>query len=123
MSPQKLREMLQNSGFRKRNPHLVNPSHGSSVCVPKPQCDSEHESLGKAQGAKTGAGRFRIRIAVHRNRLIDPDNSQFPKYWIDCLRYAGAIPQDTAAVVEEVLTKQVLDPGPEMTLLEVETLP
>lgn len=89
----------------------------------QPQRDSGHESLGKAQGAKASAGRFRIRITVYRNRLIDTDNNQFPKYWIDCLRYAGAIPQDTASIIEEVTCKQALTSEQEMTVIELETIP
>ena len=123
MSPQKLRDMLRNPGFRKRNPHLVNPPPGSPVRVPQHERHPGHEPLGQAQGTPESAGRFRIRITVHRNRLIDPDNAQFPKYWVDCLRYAGAIPQDTAAVVEEVVCKQALTHGQERTVIELEKLP
>jgi len=40
-------------------------------------------------------GRIRVRITSLRRRLIDPDNL-CPKYFIDCLRYAGLIPNDRA---------------------------
>lgn len=52
-----------------------------------------NESLAKDEGKEKNAGRIHIRFTVKRKRLIDPDNI-IAKYLIDCLRYAGAIPDD-----------------------------
>ena len=109
----------------RRNPSLakVNPAFGDPVRVSQPERNSGHGIHGAVPGAEKNPRRFRIRIIVFRNRLIDPDNSQFSKYWIDCLRYAGAIPDDTAAFVEEVTNRQIFTAGPEKTMIEIESLP
>jgi hypothetical protein len=120
MSPQKLREMLQNPTFRKRNSHLVNPSPGNPTPNPVPERPVQHGAIPEAQGKAENPGRLRVRVVCHRKRLIDPDNL-CPKYFIDCLRYAGAIPDDTAQAIELTITQQ--KSGKDMTLLEVETIP
>ena len=40
------------------------------------------------------ASRVRVCVVSFRSRLCDPDNL-CPKYFIDCLRYAGLIADDT----------------------------
>jgi hypothetical protein len=50
--------------------------------------------LAAAEGKANDAGRIRVVITSSRRRLIDPDNL-CPKYFIDCLRYSGLIPDDS----------------------------
>lgn len=59
----------------------------------KPKRPVRNESLAKDEGKEKNTGRIHIRFTVKRKRLIDPDNI-IAKYLIDCLRYAGAIPDD-----------------------------
>lgn len=58
----------------------------------RPVCD---EPLAPQPGEKGHSTRLHVRITSFRSRLIDPDNL-CPKYFIDCLRYAGLIQNDTA---------------------------
>lgn len=62
---------------------------------PKPKRPVRNEPLAKGSSKKENTGRIHIRLTARRKRLIDPDNLVF-KYFIDCLRYAGAIPDDRA---------------------------
>ena len=55
--------------------------------------------LATQQGAKTNGTRFSISITSFRTRLCDPDNL-CGKHFVDCLRYSGLIPDDTAAFVD-----------------------
>lgn len=59
----------------------------------KPKRAVRNEPLAKDEGKEKNTGRIHIRFTVKRKRLIDPDNI-IAKYLIDCLRYAGAIPDD-----------------------------
>ena len=70
---------------------------GTSGAKPKPAvCD---ERVGEAAGKEEHAGRFHVGVISFRCRLCDPDNL-CPKYFIDCLRYAGVIPDDTSAHID-----------------------
>jgi hypothetical protein len=66
----------------------------SANSSPKPQRPVQCQPMGEAKSKKDGAGRIHIRFTTRRKRLIDPDNI-VAKYFIDCLRYAGAISDDT----------------------------
>ena len=52
-----------------------------------------HESVAKEEGKAGNSIRYAVCIRSFRSRLCDPDNL-CPKYFIDCLRYAGSIPDD-----------------------------
>jgi len=52
-----------------------------------------NESVATATREAPNTGRFRVRITGYRRRLLDPDNL-CAKYFVDCLRYAGLIPND-----------------------------
>ena len=68
------------------------------------------------------AGKFRISVTGRRRRLIDPDNL-CPKYLIDCLRYAGAIPDDRAQDIElSVRQEKIGSKEEEVTIVESEQI-
>jgi hypothetical protein len=73
--------------------------------------------LAKNEGKEKNTGRIHIRFTVRRKRLIDPDNI-IAKYLIDCLRYAGAIPDDRAKDIT-LETKQEKTREKEETLIEL----
>lgn len=89
----------------------------SSSSNPKPKRPVRNESLAKGNGKKENTGRIHIRLTARRKRLIDPDNLIF-KYHIDCLRYAGAIPDDREGDVT-IETHQEKTRGQEETLIEL----
>jgi hypothetical protein len=61
----------------------------------EPKRPVRHEPVATTPREDTHPGRIRVRITCLRRRLIDPDNL-CPKYFIDCLRFAGIIPNDRA---------------------------
>jgi hypothetical protein len=83
----------------------------------KPKRAVRNEPLAKSGGKKENTGRIHIRLTARRKRLIDPDNLVF-KYFIDCLRYAGAIPDDRAEDVT-IETKQEKTRQKEETIIEL----
>jgi hypothetical protein len=83
----------------------------------KPKRAVRNEPLAKGGGKKENTGRIHIRLTARRKRLIDPDNLVF-KYFIDCLRYAGAIPDDRAEDVT-IETKQEKTRQKEETIIEL----
>lgn len=105
--------------FIKRNAEDCADSQAPS---PEPQPTVCHDSLGEAQGAKENPSRLRVRIISRRRRLIDPDNL-VPKWFIDCLRYAGYIPDDRAQdIVLEVSQEKVKSKAEECTRIEIEPI-
>jgi hypothetical protein len=84
---------------------------------PKPKRPIRNEPLAKSGDKKENTGRIHIRLSARRKRLIDPDNLVF-KYFIDCLRYAGAIPDDRAEDVT-IEARQEKTRGEEETLIEL----
>lgn len=100
---------------RKTQPSLFDDK--SPVRNPKPKRPVRNEPLAKGNGKKENTGRIHIRLTARRKRLIDPDNLIF-KYHIDCLRYAGAIPDDRASDVT-IETHQEKTREKEETLIEL----
>lgn len=96
-------------------PTVPNRKSGSSN--PKSKRPIRNEPLAKTGGKKENTGRIHIRLTARRKRLIDPDNLVF-KYFIDCLRYAGAIPDDRAEDVT-IETKQEKTRQKEETIIEL----
>jgi len=96
-------------------PTVPNRKSGSSN--PKSKRPVRNEPLAKTGGKKENTGRIHIRLTARRKRLIDPDNLVF-KYFIDCLRYAGAIPDDRAEDVT-IETKQEKTRQKEETIIEL----
>ena len=89
----------------------------SAIRNSKPKRPVLNEQLAKGNGKKENTGRIHIRLTARRKRLIDPDNLIF-KYHIDCLRYAGAIPDDREGDVT-IETHQEKTRGQEETLIEL----
>lgn len=58
--------------------------------------------------------RYAVRITSFRSRLIDPDNL-CGKFFTDCLRYAGLIPDDTAAIMDYSIRQQKTSKDQERT--------
>lgn len=100
---------------RKTQPSLFDDK--GPVRNPKPKRPVRNEPLAKGNGKKENTGRIHIRLTAKRKRLIDPDNLVF-KYHIDCLRYAGAIPDDRASDVT-IETHQEKTREKEETLIEL----
>lgn len=88
---------------------------------PEPAAQPPPDAVSKREAFYTG--RVLVRVKSHRVRLLDPDNL-CPKYFIDCLRYAGFLPDDNPACVvlqneqEKVATKKE-----ERTEIEVIPMP
>lgn len=58
-------------------------------------------ALGAAENQEVGSGRVRIHLILLRRRLLDEENAAGGvKYLVDCLRYAGAIQNDTTSHIE-----------------------
>jgi hypothetical protein len=93
------------------------PNNQGASPDPKPKRSIRNEPLAKGGGKKENTGRIHIRLTARRKRLIDPDNLVF-KYFIDCLRYAGAIPDDRAEDVT-IEARQEKTRGEEETLIEL----
>jgi hypothetical protein len=93
------------------------PKNNSKGSDPKPQRAVRNDSLAKVVGKEKNTGRIHIRLTAKRKRLIDPDNLIF-KYHIDCLRYAGAIPDDSERNVT-IETKQEKVGENEETIIEL----
>ena len=82
------------------------------------QCVVCHEPLAAAQREASDPSRVHVRITSRRARLIDPDNL-CPKYFIDCLRYAGAIKDDTAKDITVETRQEKVSKAEEETIVEV----
>jgi hypothetical protein len=92
-----------------------NPAPGA-----EPQRPVCHEPLAADAGEKENGRRFHVRVTSYRKRLLDPDNL-CPKYFIDCLRYAGIIPDDSARFMDFTVRQQkVKGDDEERTEIEVE---
>lgn len=82
-----------------------------------------HEPLAKAKGKEGDTGRFRVRVTSFRRRLTDQDNLA-PKFFIDCLRYAGVIPDDSPQAIDYTITQvKVRKKEEERTEIEVDEAP
>jgi len=83
----------------------------------KPKRAIRNDALAKTDSKEKNTGRIHIRLTARRKRLIDPDNLIF-KYHIDCLRYAGAIPDDSERNVT-IETRQEKVGENEETIIEL----
>jgi len=121
MTAREIRRRMPNASeaFIKRNAEDCNDSQAPSPKSKRPFC---HEPLGKAAGKEEDSGRVRVRVISFRTRLIDPDNLA-PKYFIDCLRYAGFIRDDRAQdIILEVSQEKVQSKADECTRIEIEPI-
>ncbi len=102
---------------RKQAVQRAIPQNNSKGRNPKPKRAVRNDSLAKANRKEKNTGRIHIRLTARRKRLVDPDNLIF-KYHIDCLRYAGAIPDDSERNVT-IETKQEKVGENEETVIEL----
>lgn len=68
---------------------------GGAPSSTKPEQVILDDPMGPAPGKESDPGRVHVRVVSFRKQLIDPDNL-CPKFFIDCLRYAGLIRDDRA---------------------------
>jgi hypothetical protein len=110
-----LRERINsNASLRSKNPHIATPLSNTNT-----QSLVQHESVGKTEGGQKSQGRIQVRITAFRNRLLDPCNFT-GKALVDCLRYAGAIRDDSLEFIEVIeIQKKVPSRKDEMTLIEL----
>ena len=105
----------------KANPSLscpdletVNPRE-TSTAQPAPR----YEPLGASQVQKENPGRFLVRVKSYRVRLADEDGL-IGKYHIDCLRYAGYLPNDSPEICRiESPTQEKCKAGEERVEIEL----
>ena len=85
-------EQLRQAGYEERNGEW-HKTRGAA-CRAEPQPVVRDEPVAASAREARDAGRVRVCIVSFRSRLCDPDNL-CPKYFVDCLRYAGLIADDT----------------------------
>ena len=68
---------------------------GYTPMRPKLERHDEYAAVGKGREKEANRERFLVRVTSVRNRLIDEDNLCV-KLVVDCCRYAGLIPGDSA---------------------------
>lgn len=89
---------------------------------PEPQLSHVHEQLGQVPGTAGNGIRYGVSIKSFRTILLDPDNL-CGKYFVDCLRYAGILPDDTAALVDyRICQEKVQTKDQERTEITIEEL-
>ncbi len=86
-------QQLRNLGYVERNGEWHKAGGAASRAELEPAV--RDEPLAAPAREAHDPGRVRVCVVSFRARLCDPDNL-CPKYFIDCLRYAGLIADDTA---------------------------
>jgi hypothetical protein len=82
---------LRDLGYVERNGEWHKARGAASRAEPEPVV--RHEPVAAPARESRDTGRVRVCIVSFSARLCDPDNL-CPKYFIDCLRYAGLIADD-----------------------------
>lgn len=85
-------EQLKQAGYEERNGEWHKAGGAASGAKSEPVV--RHESVAAAAREAGDPGRVHVSVVSFRARLCDPDNL-CPKYFVDCLRYAGLIADDT----------------------------
>lgn len=123
---------------RKLNPELFNGNTPATPPLPGlglPHADlspSPHaklerrprpRALAKSKAQKGDSRRFFVRVISYRVRLLDEDNL-CEKYGVDCLRYSGILPGDSAAEARIVTSQEkVSSKDEERTTYEISLMP
>lgn len=110
--------------FKRLNSHLYGKQDnaGGQASGAKPEQAVRHGPVVKAEGKEKNSACFSVRVTSYRSRLLDPDNL-CPKYFIDCLRYAGLIKDDRSQdIVLEVSQQKVATKEEEHTRIEIEPI-
>ena len=84
-------EQLKDLGYVEREGQWVKAGGAASRAESQPAV--RHEPVAASPREARDASRVRVCVVSFRARLCDPDNL-CPKYFIDCLRYAGLIADD-----------------------------
>lgn len=102
MSPNELKRRFGNA-----SPDFIraNSDSHSSHATSKLERNPSHEPLEKKLLQKADSRPVLVRIVASRKRLIDEDN-MCEKFLVDCLRYSGAIPDDSPQDVHIVTTQR-----------------
>lgn len=82
------------------------------------KCPVCNGSLAEEPRKETNSKRIHVRVTSRRSRLIDPDNL-CAKYFVDCLRYAGFIPDDNADIITLEVRQEKVSKKDEETVIEV----
>lgn len=86
---------------------------------PEPEYPVLNEPLATTPREEGNPSSFRVSVRSFRKRLIDPDNLA-PKFFIDCCRYSGLIPNDTAQDISlEVSQEKSEDERTEITITKL----
>lgn len=94
-------------------------------CRALPSAKLEHPILNgvqsQIQGTPKDSQRFSVRVISYRAILCDPDNL-CGKYFVDCLRYAGLLSDDTAEIVDYSISQQKCPKAEEKTEIIIERI-
>lgn len=85
-------QQLKDLGYVEKNGEWYKA--GCAAPRSKPQPIVRNEPLAATPREARHPSRVRVCVVSFRSRLCDPDNL-CPKYFIDCLRYAGIIADDS----------------------------
>lgn len=121
LTPEQLREQLRKPAYAKRNPELFHPENYRQSPRAEPQRPARDESLPEVPAPPRNSQRFSVRIISFRSRLLDPDNL-VGKAFCDCLRYAGILPDDSAAIMDYSISQQKCSKAEERTEIIVEAI-
>jgi len=101
LTSEQLRDKLRdNPALAKLNPDLAGGAPRS-----QPQQTVRHEPVAAVPRKDGNSTRYAVRICSFRRRLLDPDNL-CGKFFVDCLRRGGIIPDDTAAIMDYGIRQQ-----------------
>lgn len=90
-----------------------------SLSSAKPEPAVCNEPVAEKKGEAEHSTRIRVSIRSFRTRLLDPDNL-CPKYFLDCVRYAGFIKDDSEKFITlEVSQIKVKTKSEERTEIEI----
>ena len=123
MTAEKLRELFPNATerFIATNADRI-PTHRAGP-TPIVERAARPRPLAKKKPQAGGAAKFLVRVTSRRVRLLDEDNLA-EKWFVDCCRYAGLIPDDSAAKARIVTTQEkVRSAADECTVIEISEIP
>lgn len=115
MNPAKLFPNASDS-FLRLNPNLRPDGQAPGA---KLEPSAGHGPLAAIQAEAGDTAQFLVRVTSFRVRLCDEDNLAV-KWFVDCVRYAGAIPDDAPEIAHiEARQFRVKTAAEERTLIEV----
>lgn len=118
----KVQAMFPNAkeAFRLRNPDIFGALDMGEAQNAKPQPVVCPEPMGPLSREEKNTACFLVRLTSYRKRLLDPDNL-CPKYFIDCLRYSGLIPDDRPEDIQ-IEVHQAKTIGKEGVIIRIERI-